>query len=271
MSANFRQQRAVIVIPVRMSSTRFPGKPLAVIGGKTMIERVFSIAKASKKAEQVVVATDSEELREAVSALGAQVVMTSSSCATGTDRVFEAVQSLGREYEVICSLQGDAVLTPPWVIDEVIEKLRDCSQVKIATPALLLTGEERKRFLSEKAKGSSSGTMVVFDRHKNALYFSKGLIPYSRTVTPDVEYYRHIGLYVYRRESLNEFCSLPAGRLEETEKLEQLRALEHGIPIRIVVVDYQGRSHHSVDRPEDIVEVEEAIRREGELVLTNEG
>ncbi len=254
-----------IVIPARMASTRFPNKPLALIHGKTMIERMWRIAEQTSCRSDTYIATDDLQLKQFVESFGARVLMTSSDCITGTDRVAEAAQFLP-QYEIFFSLQGDAVLTPPWVVEEVLQTMRYNPHIPIATPAVRLTGLALFDFIETKKKGSSSGTSVVFDQKNNALYFSKALIPFHRTADhPERPVYRHIGLYAYRKETLLQLSSLPEGPLEKSEKLEQLRALENGIPIRVVPVDYKGRTHGSVDRPEDIAYVESIISKEGEL------
>jgi len=253
-------ERPLIIIPARMASTRFPNKPMALLAGKTMIERVWAIGKAVRCAADVMIATDDEGLREFAMGFGAKVVMTSSGCLTGTDRVAEAAQQYG--HPIVFSLQGDAVLTPPWVIEEVLRVMGEEPGVQMATPAVRLEGRALADFLESKEGGSSSGTTVTFDRKGDALYFSKAVIPYGK----DRCVFRHIGLYAYRRETLLELSGLPEGRFEKAEKLEQLRALENGIPIRVVQVDYRGRTHGSVDRFEDVAFVESVIAREGELV-----
>lgn len=258
---------AVIVIPARMGSTRFPNKPMAKIQGITMIERVWRIAKAVATASDVVIATDDIALKHFAEEFGAHVIMTSPDCPTGTDRVAEVSTSLESKYSILFSLQGDAVLTPPWVVDTVLQTMLSDPNIGMATPAVRLKGEALFDFVSSKRGGSSSGTTVTFDRFGNALYFSKSVIPYNREETsPDRIIYRHIGLYAYRSAVLQKLSQLPEGRFEREEKLEQLRALENGIPIRVVEVDYRGRTHGSVDRPEDVLYVERVITKEGELV-----
>ncbi|MCB1119440.1 MAG: 3-deoxy-manno-octulosonate cytidylyltransferase [Chlamydiia bacterium] len=258
---------ALIVIPARMGSTRFPNKPLALIARKTMIQRVWEIGKAAHEADQVVIATDSLELKQACEAFGASVVMTDPRCLTGTDRVAETIMNHPFLNDIVLSLQGDAVLTPPWVIDALIAEMKQDSSVSIATPAVKLAGEALTHFIDQKRRGSTTGTSVVFDNQRNALYFSKALIPFIRSEQQEsLTVWRHIGLYAYRREALITLTQLPEGKLEKTEKLEQLRALENGMAIRVVPVDYRGRSHGSVDRPEDVAHVESLIAKEGELL-----
>lgn len=259
-------ERAVIIIPARMASTRFPNKPKALIAGKAMIERVWRIAKMAKHADEVIVATDDEDLRAFAQGFGAHVLMTSPACLTGTDRVAEASLHFPH-HTIFFSLQGDAVLTPPWVIEKVLHTMSLDPSIQMATPAVRLKGQALFEFVASKKTGHSSGTTVTFNRRGDALYFSKTVIPYDRQeMNPDRPIYRHIGLYAYRKETLQILRQLPEGPFERAEKLEQLRALENGIPIRVVEVDYQGRTHGSVDRPEDVALVESIIAREGELV-----
>jgi 3-deoxy-manno-octulosonate cytidylyltransferase (CMP-KDO synthetase) len=253
-------EKALIVIPARMASTRFPNKPLALIAGRTMIERVWRIGQAAHT--DVVIATDDPLLKKFAEHFGAQVILTSPDCLTGTDRVAEVAQKV--DYPLFFSLQGDAVLTPPWVIGAVLQAMLCDPTIQMATPAVRLQGEALKDFLALKKGGSSTGATVTFNRKGDALYFSKTVIPFVRE--GDAPIYRHIGLYGYRKETLLQFNQLPEGPLERAEKLEQLRALENGIPIRVVEVDYRGRTHGSVDRPEDVSFIESVIAREGELV-----
>lgn len=256
---------SAIIIPARMASTRFPGKPLALISGMTMIERVWRIANAVSSDSDVFIATDDAGLKAFAENFGASVLMTSSECLTGTDRVAEASKRL--EHEIFFSFQGDAVLTPPWVIDAVLRAMQTDPSIPMATPAVRLTGIALADFAETKKGGSSSGTTVVFDKKQNALYFSKFLLPFHRdALNGERPVYRHIGLYAYRKKTLLQLTQLPEGPLEKSEKLEQLRALENGIPIRVVPVDYKGRTHGSVDRPEDIAFVESVIAKEGELI-----
>jgi 3-deoxy-manno-octulosonate cytidylyltransferase (CMP-KDO synthetase) len=259
-------ESAVIVIPARMASSRFPNKPLALIKGKTMIERVWQIAKAVSQASEVIIATDDKSLKNFAEGFGAQVMMTSPECLTGTDRVAEVSYQLEPKHSIFFSFQGDAVLTPPWVIDEVLHAMLADAAIPMATPAVLLKEQALADFVLSKQGGNSSGTTVAFDKNGKALYFSKAIIPYHREESnPNRRVYRHIGLYAYRAKTLQQLSLLPEGTLEQSEKLEQLRALENGIPIQVIPVDYRGRTHGSVDRPEDIAFVERIIENEGEL------
>ena len=261
------QEKALIVIPARMKSSRFPNKPLAPIKGMAMIERVWRIAKNVPQASEVLIATDDMQLKTFAESFGAKTMMTSPDCPTGTDRVAEVSRTFGSQYSIFFGFQGDAVLTPPWVIQDILQEMLSDSSIKMATPAVKLTGNALSEFIASKRSGSSSGTTVTFDTQGNALYFSKALIPYSREENHENRpVFRHIGLYAYRAPTLQQLSALPEGLFEKEEKLEQLRALENGIPIRVVQVDYRGRTHGSVDRPQDVQFVERIIEQQGELI-----
>ncbi len=194
---------ALIVIPARMASTRYPGKPKALIAGTSMIERVWRIAKAVSSADRVVIATDDEGLKDFCEAFGAEVAMTSAACATGTDRVAEVAATLPG-YEIVVNLQGDAVLTPPHVVDELIATMKRDAAIPMGTPIVHLKGEALKAFLEKKRAGSVTGTMAVFDLQGYAMYFSKTVLPNirDRHEVAEPPIYRHIGLYAYRPEIL---------------------------------------------------------------------
>jgi len=248
--------QSVVIIPARYGSTRFPGKPMAQISGVSLLNRVWKIAKAAKNVDEVYIATDDKRILEHVESFGAKAVMTKSECPNGSFRCMEAVENLKISPDIVINLQGDAVLTPPWIIEEVINEFKKDNNVQIASPAVRLTKDSK-----------TGGTLVVFDLKKDALYFSRAKIPFNRD---DQEHsqglYRHIGIYGYKLNALKQYVNLKPTPLEEIEKLEQLRALENGMKIRMVIVDYKGRTHWAVDRPEDISIVEEIIKKEGELV-----
>lgn len=258
---------ALVVIPCRIGSTRFPNKPCAMIAGRSLVERVWRNACAASEVNRVIVATDSEQIANHCRSFGAEVMLTSESCRTGTDRVAEVASRILSADGIVINLQGDAVLTPPWVIDAVIAEMRRDPQVKLATPMVQLVGDSALEMVKQKKSGNTTGTLVTFDCHHNALYFSKNLIPNPRDgIKADTEFFLHIGLYGYRSAILAELSELPLGRFEKAEQLEQLRALEHGIPIRMVEVNLRGRSLCSVDNPGDVAIVERIIALEGELL-----
>lgn len=260
-----------IIIPSRYGSTRLEGKPLKDIAGATMIQRVWDLAGAVRGVDGVYVATDDDRIAEHVEAFGGRVIMTPVSCENGTERVYAAARMLEPQPAAVVNLQGDAVLTPPWVIERLVEELRRDSEVGVVTAAVRMTWPAYEDLVDSKASGDPGGTTVVSDVQGNALYFSKSIIPFVRKDSGfagqnESPVFRHIGLYGYRLETLGRYLALEPGPLEKAEKLEQLRALEHGIPVRVVEVDYRGRTHGSVDSADDIARVEAIIRKEGELL-----
>jgi 3-deoxy-manno-octulosonate cytidylyltransferase (CMP-KDO synthetase) len=253
-----------IVIPARYSSTRLPAKPLMLIAGHSLLERVWHIAQSIERVAGVYIACDHAEIAALAQGFGAQVLMTSSECRNGTERVAQIADQLDLPDEaLLVNLQGDAPLTPPWVVQTMVDDMQSCD-ADIGTPAIRLVGAELQRFLAEKKITPSTGTTVVMNHKNEALYFSKAVLPFSRTTPTEV--FRHIGLYAYRAQALRQLLKLPESPLEQSEKLEQLRALENGMRIKVAVVDYRGRSHASVDSPEDIERIEAILQREGELV-----
>ena len=260
--------KILIIIPARYGSTRFPGKPLHVIAGKSMLERVWRIAKAVERVDEVYITTEDSRIIEQAERLGAKTLLTPESCRNGTERCHASINLLHTRPDVVINLQGDAALTPPWILQALVDAFYDDPDLAMATPAVRLTWEQAESLGQAKKTTPASGTLVTFDDAHRALYFSKLMIPFVRK--PDLEsvcpYFRHIGLYGYRADILDKLISLPPSPLEQAESLEQLRALENGIPIHVVEVDYQGRSHWSVDSPEDVKIVEDLIAQEGELV-----
>ncbi len=255
-----------IIIPCRFGSSRFPGKPLARIAGRSMIERVWRIANAIRGVDSVFIATDDQRIAEHATSFGGLVAMTSPDCRNGTERCFEVAKAQSIKPSIVLNLQGDAVLTPPHVLDALVAVMTQPKAPLLATPAVRLGKAQHQQML--EARGSAAGgTFVTFNLNKQALYFSKSSIPFLRRADADSHpVYRHIGLYAYQYAVLEQLVKLPPTPLEEAEQLEQLRALEHGIPIQIVPVEYGGRSHWSVDKPEDVAIAEKIIASEGELV-----
>ncbi len=260
--------KTIIVIPSRYGSTRLPGKPLAMIAGKTLLQRIWSIAMAVQHVDGVYIATDDERIKAHAESFGAQVIMTPVDIPNGTERVFHAAATLEYTPDIILNLQGDAVLTPPWVIQALIDYMHADPTVGFATTAVRMSAAHYQQMCQAKRDGAVGGTTVVFDQYDNAMYFSKSVIPFMRQIpnTGLLPVFRHIGLYVYRYATLEHYLALPATELEQVEGLEQLRALEQGIPIKVVQVDYRGRSHCAIDSQADIDYVEEVIAKEGELL-----
>ncbi len=258
--------KTVIVVPARYGSKRFPGKPLAVILGKSLLERTWHIAESVRGVDEVYIATDDERILEHATAFGAKVLMTPIECTNGTERVLAALQTTMLKPDIIINLQGDAVLTPPAVLESLIKELETKSSSDIATAATKLSPLQYRELVEQKAQGQPGGTLVTFDKNGRALYFSRSIIPFIRDASVSVPIYRHIGIYGYRYDALAKYVSLPPSPLELAEGLEQLRALENGMSIQVVLVDYHGRTHWSVDSPEDAKMAEALILREGELV-----
>lgn len=233
-----------ILIPSRYASTRFPGKPFAMIGGKPMLERVYEQARQSKLAHRVIIATDDQRIANLVESFGGEYRMTRDDHPTGTDRLAEVAETLN-ESDIFVNVQGDEPLISPDAIDAAIKPLLDDDSVQMSTIAYPVS--------DPKAYESPQLVKVVTDLNGFALYFSRLPIPLYRDEGSNTPRLGHAGLYVYRRETLIRLASLKPTPLEEAEKLEQLRALENGIKIKVVV-----RPHRSpgVDVPEDLRTVE---------------
>ena len=259
-----------IIIPARYGSTRFPGKPLVPVAGVPLLQRMWALGASVLGREAVTVATDDARIAAFCAKIGAACVMTEASAPNGTARVLQALKQLSPDVSHIVNLQGDAVLTPPWVIRAITEEMQNGAGSPLVTPAVRMSEASLEALRCAKTSGEVGGTTVVFDNNRDALYFSKSLIPFRResSTTP---VYRHIGLYGYRRDALERLNVLPSGPLEQAEQLEQLRALEHGLKIRVVVVDYKGRSHTGVDTPSDAERAERLIAAEGELLPVYDG
>ena len=241
---------AVIVIPARFGSTRFPGKILAPILGKPMIWYVYRGALQSTMANEIIVATDSEKIKETVEAFGGKAVLTKGNFPSGTDRVFEAVKD--KVYDIVVNLQGDEPLIKGEILDLLIQELIN-SNADITTPCYAADESEAQ---------NPNRVKIVTDSMGYALYFSRSPIPYYRNNNGSKEYLIHIGIYAYKFHSLKKFVKLPSSELENKEKLEQLRALEYGMKIKVVKTNYRS---YSVDIPEDIKVVENLLKNKEAL------
>jgi len=238
------------IIPARYASTRFPGKPLAILGGKPVIQRVYE--QAVSVLGEAFVATDDERILKAVEQFGGQAVMTSADHKSGTDRIEEASQKLGTDADVIINIQGDE----PFIQRSQIEtlcRLFDNPQTQIGTLG--------KRFESMKAVENPNSPKIVCDINGFALYFSRSVIPFIRGVATDewfrhFPYLKHLGIYAYRREVLSEITKLPQSPLEIAESLEQLRWLQNGYRIRVGETDVETVG---IDTPEDLQRAEEFL------------
>jgi 3-deoxy-manno-octulosonate cytidylyltransferase (CMP-KDO synthetase) len=257
--------RIVIIVPARWGSKRFPGKPLALVAGKSVLARTLAIARAVPGVDAVYVATDDTRIAAAAQHHGVQALITLGEHATGTDRVAAAADMLTEPADAVVNLQGDALLTPPWVITPVVQAL--ARGEALVTPAVRLDRARYDELVAAKKSAPASGTTVTLDKDGWALYFSKHVLPFVRDARAELPpVFRHIGIYGYARAALRDWASLPQSALERAEGLEQLRALENGRRMKVVEVDYRGRTHWSIDAPEDVALAEGIIGREGELV-----
>lgn len=246
---------AIVVIPARYESTRFPGKPLCLLKGKPLIQHVYENSKGARLADEVIVATDSETIFETVLSFGGKAVMTSREHPSGTDRVAEVAASM--DYDIIVNVQGDEPLIKPEMIDAVIGLLDD-RRASIGT----LT----KKIKDLREIIDPNIVKVVFDREGFAFYFSRAPIPYHRDEWKNLErltchvsrvtVFKHIGIYSYRRDVLLSLSKKEPAGLEQIEKLEQLRALENGIRIKVKETPFET---YGIDTPEDLERVEKCL------------
>ena len=239
--------KVICIIPARYASTRFPGKMLAPLAGKPMIQHVYERASEAERVDTVLVAADDERVIAAIESFGGRAVMTSLDHQSGTDRIHEAAAHI--EGDVIINVQGDEPLLPSVVIDQLAALMLENPSIEMATVAVPSTRAEL---------ADPNRVKVALGMDGRALYFSRALIPYLREGGDDPGVYLHWGIYAYRRSTLEKFVKLPPGRLENCEKLEQLRALENGIGIH-VLVEHELESI-GVDTPEDLVRAEERLR-----------
>jgi len=241
--------RVVLVIPARFQSTRFPGKPLADLLGRPVIQYVYEQARHLKVVDRVIVATDDERVRKAVEGFSGEAYLTSSGARTGSDRVAELAQRM--KAELFVNLQGDELLLDPELLVPLITLFLKKRSLKV--------GSLMRSLASEGDLKNPNIVKVVSDQEGFALYFSRAPIPFCRDhscALPLKSIYQHLGIYIYRRAPLLEFSSWPTGALENFEQLEQLRFLEHGY--RIKLLETQGRSLR-IDTPEDLQAAEAVL------------
>jgi len=242
----------IAIIPARYGSTRFPGKSLALIEDKPMVQWVYERTKRSRLVTRVIVATDDERIRNAVTAFGGEAVMTSSDHPTGTDRIAEVARAM--TCDIVVNVQGDEPLIHPDMIDEAVAPLVNDASIPMGTVC---------KKIGERSEAVDPNVVkVVFDKDGFALYFSRAPIPWDRDrwagkrsfndLDPAGPMYKHIGLYVYRRDFLLSYAKMPQTPLEAAEKLEQLRALESGHRIKTVVTEHES---FGVDIPGDLSKI----------------
>ena len=256
------EPRVLVVIPARWASSRFPGKPLANIAGIPMIQRVVTQANKANCASEVIVATDDLRISDFVEESGGTAIMTSAEHESGTDRVAEVARD--RDCDIVVNVQGDEPLIPPQNIDQVIRSLVDDSSISVTSLRVLICNASD--LLNKNI------TKVVVDKFDSALYFSRAPIPWDRDSWPESmegitkvsssRWFKHIGLYAYRKKFLMEYSSMPKSPLEKIEKLEQLRILENGIPIKVVETKLDSIG---VDSQADIKIIEKQLALSSEI------
>lgn len=242
--------KVTVVIPARYASTRFEGKPLAMLLGKPMIQHVYERSLEANGVDSVIVATDDDRIFDVVKGFGGEVVMTSANHQTGTDRLAEVVAGL--DSDLIVNVQGDEPLIYPQMIEAALVALKDAPLAAMSTLKYKITDVDDIK--------SPSVVKVVVDRDDFALYFSRHAIPFNRDEDKGSHmpaYYKHVGLYVYRRDFLMKFAGMGSTPLENAEKLEQLRALENGYRIKVVTTEYDTIG---VDEPQDLIKAEEILK-----------
>lgn len=234
------------VIPVRFASTRFPGKPLAIISGKPMVQHVYERSKKSKSLDDLIIATDDSRIFSVAKGFGAKVVLTGEH-PTGTDRIAEVARNINTE--IVVNIQGDEPVIDRRIIDDAVAPLIKDKKIVMSTLIHKIEKDDEIK--------NTNIVKVAVDKDNFALYFSRSEIPYYRNKDAKKIFYKHIGLYVYRKNFLLEFVKMPQSRLEKAEELEQLRALENGYRIKVVLTNY---SSIPVDVPEDIKKVEKFLK-----------
>lgn len=263
--------KTVIAIPARYGSSRFPGKPLAKIGGRTMLARVVDLARevgGEFPDTDILVTTEDGRIAEHAETLGVTCLMTPESCPTGSDRVLAALRQLEEWPDFVINLQGDAPFTPPSVLRALLSAFASNPDSEVVTPVHQLSWEDLDRLRASKIDTPFSGTTAIIGENNRALWFSKNIIPAIRgeislrAREPLSPVYQHMGLYGFRTDALEKFCRLPQSVYEQLEGLEQLRMLENGIRVTVVKIDLPpGKIQSGIDTPEDLERAEEMLKK----------
>jgi len=241
--------KIVAFIPARFHSRRFEGKPLALIAGKPMIQHVYQRAKECPELDEICVATDNLRIYKCVTGFGGQAIMTEASHLSGTDRISEAAEMVNlADRDIVVNIQGDQPIFQPSIISDLIRPLIEDPKTPMSTLMY--------KIKDDRELNDTNNVKVAVDKNGYALYFSRLPIPFCRDQGSKTVYYKHLGFYAYCKEFLSTFTRLPHGLLEAAEKLEQLRALEHGFKIKVVETIFDSIE---VDTPEDIRIVEEKL------------
>ncbi len=268
--------KLAIAIPARYGSTRFPGKPLAMIAGKSMLERVSEVAKKATEPYNdidIFITTEDKRIADHANEIGMACISTPPICLTGSDRVLSAIRQLDQWPDFIINLQGDAPFTSPLVIQKIFGHFKANPNSQVITPVHRLSWTDLDRLRKAKEKTPFSGTTAIINEDKQALWFSKNIIPAIRgekelrQASPISPIYQHIGLYGFRSDILEKFCSLKQSNYEHLEGLEQLRMLENDIQISAVEIDIdEGMIQSGIDSPQDIKRAEKHIKKYGEHI-----
>ncbi|MBP1884848.1 MULTISPECIES: 3-deoxy-manno-octulosonate cytidylyltransferase [Sinorhizobium] len=254
--------KRIIIVPARFASTRFPGKPLVELNGKTAIRHTIDVARKVRGIDAIYVATDDVRIANDVESYGCAAIFTSASCRNGTERVAEAAGTLGLDGgDLVVNLQGDAPLTPPSFIEHVLEFLNGRPEADAVTPVLRCDRSNYLRIAADIRNNRVGATTSVFDARGRALYFSKALVPSgtSAETLAELPVYHHVGLYGYRVSCLKGFGELPIGPLEQAEKLEQLRFLENGLCMYVLQEHDDGTEFWELNNPEDVSHLERTL------------
>src|SRR5256885_12777233 len=241
--------KAVGIIPARWASTRFPGKPLHLIANKPLLQRVWERCQRSKKLDAVIIATDDMRIARAAFDWGAEVAMTSSNHQSGTDRIAEVARK-ARQFDLSINIQGDEPLLEPALLDRFVDELRSNRKIDIVTAA--------HPFENAAEASSPHQVKVIVDLNGNALYFSRYAIPFPRNRSASIKYLRHQGIYGFRRKALLDFVKWKPTPLESVESLEQLRALENGVKVHVLVMKHGSPA---ADTPADAKALEQKLAR----------
>jgi len=270
MARLFRRARSpvTLIVPARFGSSRFPGKPLAMLRGargaaKPLIRRVWETAGRVAAVDRVLVATDDRSIADAVQGFGGEVVMTSPDCRNGTERCAEAIAKAGISSGVVVNLQGDAPLTPPATIEALIATMTADPGIAVASPMLPCPAALVERLVAAERAGMPGGTTVVTDQRGNALYFSRRVLPWFAGNPGETPVFMHCGAYAYRPAALARYAATPPTAAEQLEGLEQLRFLHAGIAIRMVAMAEPPGGLWEVNHPQDIELVEAGLRVRG--------
>ena len=261
--------KTVIIIPARFESVRFPGKPLVELDcgmgvKKSLIHLTWEAAKKVRDVDEIFVATDDRRISDAVNEFGGKTLMTSKNCKNGTERCAEAVGKISIKPDLVINFQGDAPLTPPWFVENLIKNIAKDPNADMATPVLRLDKETYHNFRTDRKKGLVGGTTVTFDSRGYALYFSKEMIPYFEMEKLNrselIPMFHHVGVYAYRPKVLQEYMVWPEGFLESLEGLEQIRFLENNRIVKCVEVNSKGRLFWELNNPQDIERIEKVLK-----------